>query len=335
MTKKIRVAVLGATGLVGQAMLDCLIARNFPVDQLYPLATANSAGETIQFGRRDYEVLDAETFDFSKADLAFFTAGADASRHFAPRALAAGCRIVDNTSAFRMDKNVPLVIPEINADTIHDAPLIANPNCATIQLLMALYPIDQRFGISEVVVSTYQSVSGVGRSGVEALAKQSIGILNSKAVEDSEAFPAGIAFNVIPQIGTLDEQGYSEEEEKLYQESRKILDRDDLSIHATAVRVPTFFGHAESVFFRTAQPCDAAAIETMLSEAAGIKFWPHPSYPMPRYDALESDEVHVGRLRAVHDDTEAFSFWSVTNNVQKGAALNSIQIAEVMFGVRT
>lgn len=331
MARTYNVAVLGATGLVGQHMIELLEERGFPVGQLFPLASSRSAGSTVEFRGQTLTVLDAESFDWSQVELGFFSAGGSISRIYAPRAADAGCVVIDNTSEFRYDDDVPLVVPEVNAHALADfrqRNIIANPNCSTIQMLVALKPIYDAVGIERINVATYQSVSGAGKEAMEALAKQTAALLNGRPVE-AEVFSRQIAFNCIPQIDVFLDNDYTKEEMKMVWETQKIMGDAGIRVNATAVRVPVFFGHAEAVHIETSQPLDAAQAKVLLREAPGVVLLEqNDEFPTQVGDAAGQDAVFVGRVRNDISHPQGLNLWVVADNVRKGAATNSIQIAE-------
>lgn len=331
MSRLYNVAVLGATGLVGQHMIELLEQRNFPVGQLFPLASSRSAGSSVTFADQEITVLDAETFDWSQVEIGFFSAGGAISRIYAPRAADAGCVVIDNTSEFRYDDDIPLVVPEVNAHAIADfrnRNIIANPNCSTIQMLVALKPIHDAVGIDRINVATYQSVSGVGKEAIEELAKQTAALLNGRTVE-VETFSRQIAFNCIPQIDVFMDNDYTKEEMKMVWETQKIMGDSSIRVNATAVRVPVFFGHAEAVHIETQQPLDAAQAKELLRQAPGIVLLENNAdFPTQVTQAAGRDEVFVGRVRNDISHPQGLNLWVVADNVRKGAATNSIQIAE-------
>src|SRR5690554_1441831 len=334
MSLELNVAVLGATGLVGKQILECLAERKFPIKQLYLLASSRSAGTDIQFNGEEYEVQDAETFDWSLVDIAFFSAGGSVSALYAPQAAEAGCVVIDNTSHFRYEPDIPLVVPEVNGYALADfrnRNIIANPNCSTIQMVVALKPIHDAFGIDRINVATYQSVSGAGSSGVSELAKQTANLLNGLPVEP-ETFARQIAFNCIPQIDSFLDNDYTKEEMKLVWETQKIFGDDSLRINATAVRVPVFFGHAEAIHLELRQPADAESIKDLLRNAPGIELMEDQAdFPTQVGDATGQDKVYVGRVRQDISHPQGMNLWVVADNVRKGAATNSVQIAEYLL----
>ncbi|RTE86861.1 MULTISPECIES: aspartate-semialdehyde dehydrogenase [Gammaproteobacteria] len=334
MALELNVAVLGATGLVGKQMIECLAERKFPVRNFYPLASSRSAGKEVEFSGETYEVIDADTFDWSQVDIAFFSAGGSISAKYAPLAADEGCVVIDNTSHFRYEPDIPLVVPEVNGAALADfrnRNIIANPNCSTIQMLVALKPIHDKFGIDRINVATYQSVSGAGASGVEELAQQTAALLNAKPVEH-EAFARQIAFNCIPQIDVFLDNDYTKEEMKMVWETQKILGDPDVRVNATAVRVPVFFGHAEAIHLETVQPTDVQAIKDALADAQGVVLMDsREDFPTQVSNAAGRDEVFVGRVRQDITHPQGFNLWVVADNVRKGAATNSVQIAEYLI----
>ena len=328
------VAVVGATGAVGQTMLDILAERDFPIAELTPVASSRSAGSVISFKGKDYVVQDLETFDPAGVDIALFSAGGSTSTTHAPRFAAAGCYVVDNSSAWRMDASIALVVPEVNPEALEMArenKIIANPNCSTIQMVVALKPLHDAMPIERVVVSTYQAVSGAGGKAMDELAKQTGQLLNSQPV-DVNVFPARIAFNVIPHIDVFMDDGYTKEERKMMDETCKIMG-SDIAVTATTARVPVFYGHSESVNITFAGAMDAAKARGLLADAEGICVIDDPSgedYPMPS-EAAGTDPVWVGRIRDDRSYPNSLHLWVVADNVRKGAALNAVQIAEILI----
>ncbi|ASD67551.1 aspartate-semialdehyde dehydrogenase [Pseudoalteromonas piscicida] len=334
MSQKYNVAVLGATGLVGKQIIELLAERKFPVDTLYPLASSRSAGEEIDFKGEKIEVLDVEEFDFSNAHIGLFSAGGSVSEKYAPIAAEAGCIVIDNTSHFRYDFDIPLVVPEVNKDSLADfrnRNIIANPNCSTIQMLVALKPIYDAYGIDRINVSTYQAVSGAGKEAVDELAKQTANLMNARSMEN-EVFTKQIAFNVIPQIDTFQENGYTKEEMKMVWETQKILGDSSILVNPTAVRVPVFFGHAEAIHLETRMPYDLEHVKQLLADAPGVELIEDENdYPTPVSDASGNDTVYVGRVRQDISHPLGLNLWVVSDNTRKGAATNSIQIAEALI----
>ncbi|HOP43668.1 MAG TPA: aspartate-semialdehyde dehydrogenase [Flavobacteriales bacterium] len=321
-----KVAVVGATGLVGGVMLKVLEERGFPVRELLPVASARSVGATVHFRGKQVPVIDMEDAVAARPDIALFSAGGGTSLEWAPRFAEAGCTVIDNSSAWRMDPNVPLVVPEINADALagHQR-IIANPNCSTIQLVMALAPLHRAYGVQRVVVSTYQAVSGTGMKAVQQLEDERQG------VEGEKAYPHAIDRNVIPACDAFSEEGYTKEELKLANETRKILD-PVIRVTATAVRVPVTGGHSEAVNVEFDKEYDLAEVRSLLAEAPGVELVDDPagnSYPMPIL-AHDRDAVLVGRLRRDLTQERTLNLWIVADNLRKGAATNAVQIAEVL-----
>lgn len=330
------VAIVGATGAVGEVMLEILEARNFPVRELYLLASERSEGKKLQFRGKSVTVQNLETFDFSQVQIGLFSAGGSISAEFAPKAAAAGCIVIDNTSQFRRDEDIPLVVPEVNPHMITeygDRRIISNPNCSTIQMLVALKPIYDAVGISRINVATYQAVSGEGKRAVEALATETAKLLNAQPIEQ-DVFPQQIAFNAIPLIGEIQENGYSMEEMKMVWETKKIFEDESIEVNPTCVRIPVFFGHSEVVHIETKEAISAAQATELLASASGVEVIDErvdPDFPTPVRDAAGTDPVFVGRIRKDISTERGLNLWVVSDNVRKGAALNSIQIAEVLI----
>ncbi|MBA6264561.1 MAG: aspartate-semialdehyde dehydrogenase [Colwellia sp.] len=333
MAQKFDVCVLGATGLVGKTIIELLEERDFPINKLYPLASARSAGEFIDFNGESIEVLDADHFDFSQAQIGFFSAGGSVSAKFAPIAGEAGCIVIDNTSEFRYDADIPLIVPEVNPGALADyrnRNIIANPNCSTIQMMVALKPIYDAVGINRINVSTYQSVSGGGKAAIDELAKQTADLLSGKPVE-TKHFPRQIAFNVIPQIDVFMENGYTKEEMKMVWETKKILGDENVLVNPTAVRVPVFFGHGESLHIETGTPISAEEVKDLLEQAQGLVVCRNDEdFPTQIGDASGKDATYVGRIREDISHSSGINMWVVADNVRKGAATNSVQIAELL-----
>ena len=329
------VAVVGATGLVGETMLSILEDRSFPVANLYPIASSRSAGKRIQFRGKQLKVLDLESFDFSKVQLGLFSPGASVSAQYAPKATEAGCVVIDNTSQFRYHNDIPLVVPEVNPERIADYTnhgIIANPNCSTIQLMVALKPIYDAVGIDRINVCTYQAVSGTGKSAVEELAKQTADLLNMKPVE-ANVYPKQIAFNAIPHCDVFMDNGYTKEEMKIVWETHKILGDNAISVNPTSVRVPVFYGHSEAVHIETSEKITAAEVFELMRDAPGISLIDqreNGGYPTAVTESAGTDDVYVGRIREDISHSLGINLWVVSDNVRKGAALNTVQIAEVL-----
>jgi aspartate-semialdehyde dehydrogenase len=334
--KKVNVAVVGATGAVGEVMIEILAERNFPVAELHLLASERSAGTVVRFGGRSCKVKRLDEFDFAGVAIGLFSAGAAISAQHAPRAAAAGCVVVDNTSQFRYDDDIPLVVPEVNPGAIaaHKARgIIANPNCSTIQMVVALKPIHDAVGIERINVATYQSVSGAGGKGVRELASQTADLLNAKPIEP-KTFTRQIAFNVIPHIDVFLENGYTKEEMKMVWETRKILDAPTIMVNPTCVRVPVFYGHSEAVHIETRMKISAADARALLAKSPGIRVVDerqNGGYPTAVVDGAGQDAVCVGRIREDISHPRGLDLWIVSDNVRKGAALNSVQIAELLL----
>lgn len=335
MNKKVDVAVVGATGAVGEAMLEILHQRQFPVGKVYALASERSAGSTVSFGNKSIIVEDLAEFDFSKVQVGLFSPGASVSAEYAPKAAAAGCVVIDNTSQFRYDEDIPLVVPEVNPEAVADYKnrgIIANPNCSTIQMMVALKPIYDAVGITRINVCTYQAVSGSGKPAMDELAKQTADLLNGRPVK-AEVYPKQIAFNVLPQIDVFMDNGYTKEEMKMVWETRKIMGDDSIQVNPTAVRVPVFFGHSEAIHIETRDKITAEQCKALYEKANGIVLIDERKdggYPTAVTDSSGQDPVYVGRIREDISHEKGLDLWVVADNVRKGAALNSVQIAEVL-----
>jgi aspartate-semialdehyde dehydrogenase len=338
MNREYDVAVVGATGAVGEAMISILEERNFPVRKLYLLASARSAGKSIMFHGKSVRVTDLAEFDFSQVQIGLFSAGASISEKFAPIAAAAGCVVIDNTSQFRRDEDVPLIVPEVNIEALAGYSarnIIANPNCSTIQMLVALKPIYDAVGIERINVATYQAVSGTGKEAIEELAGQTASLLNGQEVV-SEVYPKQIAFNVLPQIDTFQENGYTREEMKMVWETRRIFDDSAIQVNPTCVRVPVFFGHSEAVHIETVEKITAQQARLLLEKAPGIIVMDDRvdgSYPTAVTESAGTDGVFVSRIREDISHPKGLDMWIVADNVRKGAALNSVQIAESLISI--
>ena len=335
MSKTFDVAVVGATGAVGQTMLSILAERKFPVGKVYALASERSAGNTVEFGNRSLTVENLAEFDFSKVQIGLFSPGASVSDVYAPKAAEAGCVVVDNTSRFRYDDDIPLVVPEVNPERIADyreRGIIANPNCSTIQLVVALKPIYDAAGIERINIATYQSVSGAGQSAIEALARQTAALLNGRPLELDEN-TAQIAFNAVPHIDVFMDNGYTKEEMKIVWETQKILGDSKIAVNATAARIPVFYGHSEAVHIETERKLSAQEVCDILQNAPGIELFAgegRASYPTAVSDSSGKDPVFVGRVREDISHPRGIDLWVVADNIRKGAALNSVQIAEIL-----
>ncbi|CBL45205.1 Aspartate-semialdehyde dehydrogenase [gamma proteobacterium HdN1] len=336
MSKTFDVAVVGATGAVGQTMIQVLEERNFPVGKLYPLASARSVGKKVEFKGKYYTIEDLATFDFSKVKIALFSAGGSVSAEFAPKAAAAGAIVIDNTSHFRYHDDIPLVVPEVNAAKIADykaTGIIANPNCSTIQMLVALKPIHDAVGIERINVCTYQAVSGTGQKAIEELAAQTRNLLNAQPIE-SNVYPKQIAFNCIPQIDVFQENGYTKEEMKMVWETHKIMGDENITVNPTCVRVPVFFGHSEAVHIETKKKISADEVRALLEKAPGVKVLDERKpggYPTAVTEAAGNGDTYVGRIREDLSHPRGIDLWVVADNVRKGAATNSVQIAEELI----
>lgn len=335
MSRVVDVAVVGATGAVGETMLSILAERNFPVGKVYALASERSAGKRVAFGDKMLLVEDLATFDFSKVQIGLFSPGASVSAEYAPKAAAAGCVVIDNTSQFRYDADIPLVVPEVNPQAIADYKnrgIIANPNCSTIQMLVALKPIHDAVGIDRINVCTYQAVSGTGKEAIEELAGQTAALLNGNP-KAPEVYPKPIAFNVLPQIDVFMDNGYTKEEMKMVWETRKIMGDETIRVNPTAVRVPVFYGHSEAVHIETRAKISAQQVRELLEKAPGIQVFDERKdggWPTAQTEAAGKDPVFVGRIREDISTERGINLWVVADNVRKGAALNSVQIAEVL-----
>ncbi len=333
--KKYDVAVVGATGTVGEAMLSILAERNFPVNKVYALASSRSAGSQVRFKNGFLTVEDLATFDFSRAQIGLFSAGGEISAQYAPKAAAAGCVVIDNTAHFRYDQDIPLVVPEVNVHAIAEYKnrgIIANPNCSTIQMVVALKPIYDAVGIERINVCTYQAVSGTGREGIEELVRQTEALLTNGEVT-LKVYPKQIAFNVLPYIDVFQDNGYTKEEMKMVWETRKIMGDEAIRVNPTTARVPVLYGHSEAVHIETRQKITAQAARELLRQAPGVQVLDERKpggYPTAVTESAGKDAVFVGRIREDISHPNGLDLWVVADNVRKGAALNSIQIAEYL-----
>ena len=335
MKNPVNVAIVGATGAVGETMLKVLAEREFPIRELHLLASARSAGEKVEYGARKIVVEDLATFDPAGIDIALFSAGGDVSKEYAPKFAAAGAVVIDNSSAFRYDDDVPLVVSEVNPEALRDRPrgIVANPNCSTMQMLTALAPIHRAVGIERINVATYQSVSGTGRRALEELGRQTAALLNFQDPKP-EVYPVQIAFNVIPHGGDFQDNGYTSEEMKLVWETRKILGDDSIQVNPTVVRVPVFYGHSEAVHIETREKIDAARARELLASAPGVEVVDERTgggSPTPVTHASGNDPVYVGRIREDISHPRGLDLWIVADNIRKGAALNAVQLAELVI----
>ena len=334
--KKYNVAVAGATGAVGEAMFDILQEREFPINNIYALASERSEGKKVMLGSKAITVTDLANFDFKLADIALFSAGGAISAEFAPKAGESGCVVIDNTSHFRYDDDIPLIVPEVNSCKIGEYKnrnIIANPNCSTIQMLVALKPIYDAVGIERITVSTYQAVSGSGTAAVNELAKQTAELLNGRDAE-CDVYPKQIAFNVLPHIDIFMDNGYTKEEMKMCWETQKIFGDENINVSATCVRVPVFFGHSEAIQIETSDYIDEKQARSLLEKAEGVTVIDERrdgGYPTAVHESAGSDPVFVGRIRKDISLKNGLNLWVVSDNVRKGAALNSIQIAEELI----
>lgn len=335
MSKTFDIAVVGATGAVGESMLSILAERKFPVGTVHALASERSAGTRVAFGDKQLVVQDLAQFDFSTVQIGLFSPGASVSRIYAPKAVAAGCVVIDNTSEFRYDDDKPLVVPEVNAHAIaqyKDTGIISNPNCSTIQMLVALKPLHDAFRITRVNVCTYQAVSGTGKDAIEELGGQTARLLNGLDVS-SEVYPKQIAFNVLPHIDTFQDNGYTKEEMKMVWETQKIMEDTSIRVNPTCARVPVFYGHSEALHIETERPISADAARKLLDTAPGIVVMDERGdggYPTAVTESAGTDPVFVGRIREDISTENGLDLWVVSDNVRKGAALNSVQIAECL-----
>ena len=334
--KRLNIAIVGVTGAVGETLLTVLNERNFPVATLYPLASERSVGNTVFFNNKQWEVADVASFDFGQADIAFFSAGSSVSEQYVPIAAKAGCVVIDNTSCFRYDDDVPLVVPEVNPERIADYTkrnIIANPNCSTIQMLVAIKPLHDAVGITRINIATYQAVSGTGKEAISELISQMGELLNGRPAK-SVVYPQQIAFNVLPHIDDFQENGYTREEMKMVWETQKILEDDTIMVNPTAVRVPVLYGHSEAIHLELRTPLTALEARKLLSKAPGVIVIDDPAklkYPTPIQQAAGHDEVFVGRIRQDISHPCGLNLWVVADNIRKGAATNAVQIAEILY----
>jgi len=334
LSKKIDLAIVGATGAVGEAMIRILEQREFPVGEIYLLASERSAGAVLTFRDQTVRVGRLDEFDFSKVSLSLFSAGGAISAVHAPRAVEAGCVVIDNTSHFRTDPDIPLVVPEVNPHALGSGNgIIANPNCSTIQMVVAVKPIYDAVGIDRINVATYQAVSGAGKSAIEELGQQTVQLLNGRSVS-CDMMPKQIAFNVLPEIDTFQDNGYTREEMKMVWETRKILEDDSIMVNPTCVRVPVFYGHSEAVHIETRDKITVQEVRDALQQAPGVTVLDGREsghWPTPVTEGADEDAVFVGRIREDISCERGINLWVVSDNIRKGAALNSIQIAETLF----
>jgi len=335
MSGQYNIAVVGATGVVGESILSILAQRNFPVADIYALASSRSAGKTIEFRGEEIQVQDLETFDFNGVDIGLFSPGASVSDIYAPKAAEAGCVVIDNTSRFRYEEDIPLVVPEVNQHAVaqyQNRGIIANPNCSTIQMLVALKPIQDAVGLARINVCTYQAVSGTGKAAIDELQKQTVDLLNMRSVSTS-VYPKQIAFNALPQIDVFEDNGYTREEMKLVWETRKIMEDESILVNPTCVRIPVFYGHSEAVHIETHEKISAAAVRELYKKVPAVVVVDgreEGAYPTAVTEATGEDYVYVGRIRDDISHANGINMWVVSDNVRKGAALNSVQIAEIL-----
>ncbi len=334
--KKYDVAVVGATGAVGEQMLAILAQRNFPVNNVYAVASARSAGKKVFFGDTELEVQDLAKFDFSKCQVGLFSPGASISKEYAPKAADQGCVVVDNTSQFRYDDDIPLVVPEVNAHQIANYKtrgIIANPNCSTIQMVVALKPLQDAVGIERINVATYQAVSGTGKEAIDELDVQTSNIINNEPI-NCDVYPKQIAFNALPHIDMFMENGYTKEEMKMVWETQKIMEDDSILVNPTTVRIPVKYGHSEAVHIELREKLSAQKARELLAQAPGVEIVDEQQdggYPTAVTEGEGTDPVYVGRIREDISHPRGLNMWVVSDNLRKGAALNSIQIAEVLI----
>ncbi|NDH08156.1 MAG: aspartate-semialdehyde dehydrogenase [Gammaproteobacteria bacterium] len=335
MSIKRKIAIVGATGAIGKTMLQVLHERRFPIAELVLLASERSVGQVLSYGRHELEVEDLAKFDFTGVDIALFSAGGAVSKQYAPIAAKAGAVVIDNTACFRYDDDIPLIIPEVNPEDIalyKKRGIIANPNCSTIQMLVALKPIYDAVGIKRINVATYQAVSGSGQKGIRELIDQLSELLNGRSVKP-EVYPHQIAFNVLPHIDEFQDNAYTKEEMKMVWETQKIFHDTDIKVNPTAVRVPVLYGHSEAINIELKSPLSAQDARALLEKAAGVVVFDEPKdkkYPLPLLQATGHDEVFVGRIRNDISHDMALNLWVVADNTRKGAATNAIQIAEIL-----
>ena len=335
MSKKYDVAIVGATGAVGETLISILDQRNFPINNLYPLASKRSAGSKVKCQGKSWVVEDLDSFDFSKVQIGLFAAGDDISAKYVPIATATGCVVIDNTSHFRRDEDVPLVVPEVNPHAIADYTnrnIIANPNCSTIQMVVALKPIYDAVGIDRINVATYQAVSGSGKEAITELTNQTANLLNGKDIE-IDVYTKQIAFNAIPHIDVFQDNGYTKEEMKMVWETQKIFEDENLLVNPTAVRIPVVYGHSEAVHIETKRKITAKDARDLLEKADGVTVMDDRSdggYATPFTEATNKDAIFVSRIREDISHERGLNLWVVSDNIRKGAALNTIQIAEIL-----
>ncbi len=335
MSRKVNVAVVGATGAVGEVMLSLLAERNFPFNNVHAVASSRSAGNKINFNNSELVIEDLETFDFNGIDVGLFSPGASVSEIYAPKAAQAGCVVIDNTSQFRYQDEIPLIVPEVNPHAIagyKNKGIIANPNCSTIQMLVALKPIYDAVGIERINVCTYQSVSGTGKDGIDELAEQSAAIINGQSVK-CDTYPKQLAFNVLPHIDAFQDNGYTKEEMKMVWETRKIFEDPNIKVNPTTVRVPVYYGHSEAVHIETRDKIQIDQVRSLLAAMPGVVVVDEHKpggYPTAVTEGEGTDPVYVGRIREDISHPRGINLWVVSDNLRKGAALNSVQIGEIL-----
>ena len=332
MIKEVDIAIIGATTSVGETLLEILEERKFPVGQIFLLDSEASSGARLEFSGYALKIGDIASFDFSRVQIAFFVSTEEISKEYAEKAASEGCMVIDRSPAFRNDKNVPLIIPEVNEgvlESIGKGKIVSSPSCNSIQILLALKPIHDAVGIKRINISTYQSVSGSGKSAAEELASQTAALLNFRDVK-CKTFPKQIAFNVLPQVGELLDNGYTDEEMKLVHETQKVLNDDSIMVNATAVRVPVFIGHAASIQIETKEKLSAVKVNELLQQADGIELLDGTEWPTPVTEAAGKDSVFVGRVREDISTENGLNLWVVTDNMRKGGATNAVQIAEIL-----
>ncbi|MCK5722131.1 MAG: aspartate-semialdehyde dehydrogenase [Gammaproteobacteria bacterium] len=332
MIKEVDIAIVGATTSVGETVLEILEERKFPVGQIYLLDSEASSGARLEFGGYALKIGDIASFDFSRVQIVFFVSTEALSKEFVEKAASEGCMVIDRTPAFRNDNDVPLIIPEVNEEALEDInkrKIVSSPSCTSIQMLLALKPIHDAVGIKRINISTYQSVSGSGKNAAEELASQTAALLNFRDVK-CKTYPKQIAFNILPQVGELLDNGYTDEEMKLVYETQKVLADDSIMVNATAVRVPVFIGHAASIHIETKEKISADKVNDLLQQAEGIELLSGTEWPTPVTEAAGKDSVFVGRVREDISSEKGINLWVVTDNMRKGAALNAVQIAEIL-----
>lgn len=332
MIKEVDIAIVGATTQVAETLLEVLEERKFPVAQIHLLDSESSSGARLEFDGYALKIGDIKAFDFSRVQIAFFVSTEAVSKEYVEKAAGQGCMVIDRSPAFRNDKDIPLVIPEVNKDALenlHKRKIVSSPSCISIQMLLALKPIYDAVGIQRINVSTYQSVSGSGKSAAEELASQTAALLNFRDVK-CKTYPKQIAFNVLPQVGELLDNGYTTEEMKLVHETQKVFNDDSIQVNATTVRVPVFIGHAASIHLETKGNISATKVKTLLADANGIELSNDEEWPTPVTEAAGKDSVFVGRIREDISLENGLNLWVVTDNMRKGAATNAVQIAEIL-----